>query len=51
MTGMTLFKLCQRASGATVLGLSCDEDGIFLSGEYALAKTVTSVSSVPSPAS
>jgi len=41
MTEMTLCKLCQRASGATVLGLSCDEDGIFLSGEYALAIPLT----------
>ena len=41
MTGMTWFKLCQRKSGATTLGLSCDEDGIFLAGNFALVTPVT----------
>jgi hypothetical protein len=41
MTGMTLFKLCQRASADTTLGLSCDEEGIFLAGDYALVTPIT----------
>jgi hypothetical protein len=36
MTGMISFKLCRRKSGATVRGLSCEEEGIFLGGDYAL---------------
>jgi hypothetical protein len=40
MSGATWFKLCQRRSGAATLGLSCDEDGIFL-GDYALVRPIT----------
>jgi len=41
MSGMTMFKLCQRNSGGAVLGLSCDEEGIFLAGDYALVTRIT----------
>ena len=41
MTGLILFKLCRRTSGATALGLSCDEDGIFLAGDSALVAPIT----------
>ena len=41
MTGMTLFKLCQREKGAVALGLSCDQEGIFFAGDYALVTPIT----------
>lgn len=41
MTGMTWFTLWQRKSGAMMLGLSCDEEGIFLAGEYAVVTPIT----------
>lgn len=42
MTGMTLFKLCQRQpTGGSALGLSCDEDGVFFAGNCALATPIT----------
>src|SRR6185312_2455119 len=31
----------QRKSGSTALGLSCDEDGIFLAGDFALVMPIT----------